>query len=61
VFAIKVFETQLAGERDVWGLVVDKARTWVRTVMRDGDIKVLEKEAGLIINHLCSQLFLLIV
>jgi hypothetical protein len=44
VFAIKVFETQLAGERDVWELVVDKAWAWVRTVMRDGDVKALERE-----------------
>lgn len=44
VFVIRVFESQLAGEKDVWGLVVDKARTWVRTLMGDGDIKVLEKE-----------------
>jgi len=40
---IKVFETQLASERDVWGLVVDKARAWVRTMMVDGDVKALEK------------------
>jgi hypothetical protein len=44
VFAIKVFETQLARERDVWELVVDKAWAWVRTVMRDGDVKALERE-----------------
>ena len=41
--AIKVFETRLASERDVWGLVVDKARAWARTMMVDGDVKALEK------------------
>jgi hypothetical protein len=46
VSAIKVFETQLASERDVWGLVVDKARAWVRTMMVDGDVKALEKLVG---------------
>jgi hypothetical protein len=43
LFAIKVFETRLAWERDVWRLVVDKARAWVRTMMEDTDVKVLEK------------------
>jgi len=46
VFAIKVFEIQLAGERDVWGLVVDKASAWVRTMMGDSDVKALEKLVG---------------
>jgi hypothetical protein len=46
LFAIKLFETQLASERDVWRLVVDKAKAWVRTMMRDGDVKALEKLAG---------------
>jgi hypothetical protein len=46
VFAIKVFEIQLAGERDVWGLVVDKASAWVRTMMGDRDVKALEKLVG---------------
>ena len=50
VFAIKVFVTQLAGERDVWGLVVDKAKVWVRTMMGDGDVKVLEKLAGKVLG-----------
>jgi hypothetical protein len=45
-FAIKLFENQLASERDVLGLVVDKARTWVRTVVRDRDVKMLEKSVG---------------
>jgi hypothetical protein len=46
LFAIKVFEPRLAGERDVWGLVVDKARAWVRTMIEDRDVKVLEKLVG---------------
>jgi hypothetical protein len=44
--AIKVFETRLAWERDVWGLVVDKARAWVRTMLEDRDVKALEKLIG---------------
>jgi hypothetical protein len=63
-----VFETQLARERDVWGLVVDKARAWVRTMMVDGDVKALAKlvgevlafERGSVDDHrFWSQLFLL--
>lgn len=46
VVAIKVFETRLAGERNVWELVVDKAKVWVRIMMGNGDVKVLEKLAG---------------
>jgi hypothetical protein len=46
MFAIKVFEIQLAGERDFWGLVVEKAKAWVRTMMGDGDVKALEKLVG---------------
>ena len=38
------YEIQLAGERDVWGLVVDKARAWMRTLMGNGDVKALERE-----------------
>ncbi len=30
VLAIKLFETQLAGERSVWQLVVDKGRAWMK-------------------------------
>ena len=51
LFAIKVFETQLAGERDVWGLVVDKARAWVRTVIGDGDVEALEKLVGEVLGN----------
>jgi hypothetical protein len=43
MFAIKVFETQLAGEKSVWGLVVDKARAWMKALVGDEDVKELEK------------------
>ena len=46
LFAIKAFETRLARERGVWGLVVVKAWGWVRTMMEDGDVKALEKLVG---------------
>ena len=46
VFAIKVFETQLVGERSVWGMVVDKARAWMRAMVGDEDVNVLEKLVG---------------
>lgn len=47
LLAIKVFETQLAGERSVWQLVVDKARTWMRELgtVEDADVNELEKLA----------------
>ena len=48
VLAIKLFETQLAGERSVWQLVVDKGRAWMRGLagVRAEDITLLEKMAG---------------
>jgi hypothetical protein len=48
VLAIKLFETQLAGERSVWQLVVDKARAWIGGLagVRAEDISQLEKMAG---------------
>jgi len=51
VLAIKLFETQLAGERSVWQLVVDKARVWIGGLQVAGvvgveDIAQLEKMAG---------------
>ena len=48
VLAIKLFETQLAGERSVWQLVVDKAKAWIRNlaIIGDADLKELEKLAG---------------
>ena len=45
VLAIKLFETQLAGERGVWQLVVDKARAWIAGVGVE-DIAQFEKMAG---------------
>ena len=48
VLALKLFETQLAGERSVWQLVVDKARAWMGGLagVGDEDITQLEKMAG---------------
>jgi hypothetical protein len=48
MLAIKLFETQLAGERSVWQLVVDKARAWIRysAIVSDTDLKELEKLVG---------------
>ena len=48
VLAIKLFETQLAGERSVWQLVVDKAKAWMRksAIVGDEEVKKLEKLAG---------------
>ena len=45
ILAIKLFETQLAGERSVWELVVDKARAWIAWVGVE-DIAQFEKMAG---------------
>lgn len=45
ILAIKMFETQLAGERSVWHLVVDKARAWIAGVGIE-DISQFEKMAG---------------
>jgi len=50
VFAIKVFEVQLATERSVWGLVVDKARAWIKAMVGDEDAKELEKLAGKVLG-----------
>ncbi len=48
VLAIKLFETHLVGERSVWQLVVDKARTWIGGLagVRVEDITQLEKMVG---------------
>ncbi len=48
VLAIKLFETQLVGERSVWQLVVDKARAWIGGLAGVGveDLTQLEKMAG---------------
>jgi hypothetical protein len=46
VLAIKLFETQLAGEWSVWQLVVDKARSWIAGVgVQDEHIAQFEKMA----------------
>ena len=44
ILAIKLFETQLAGERSVWQLMVDKARAWITGVGVE-DIGQFEKMA----------------
>ena len=48
VLAIKLFETQLGGEKSVWQLVVDKAKAWMGAMDGVGvdDITQLEKMAG---------------
>ena len=46
VLAVKLFETKLVGERGVWQLVVDKARTWIGGVVGVEDVDLLEKMAG---------------
>jgi hypothetical protein len=48
VLAIELFETRMAGERGVWGLVVDKAKAWVKeqALFGDENIKELERLAG---------------
>jgi hypothetical protein len=48
LLAVKLFETQLAAERSVWQLVVDKAKAWMRELgtVGDTDVNVLEKLAG---------------
>jgi hypothetical protein len=47
MLAVKYFETQVAGERGVWQLVVDKARVWMResAMLGDADARELEKMA----------------
>ena len=57
VLAIKLFETQLAGERSVWQLVVDKARAWMGGLARVGveDITQLEKMAGELLKGVVSS------
>jgi hypothetical protein len=52
VLAIKLFEIQLAGERSVWQLVVDKARLWMResAIVGDADAKKLEKLARIVLG-----------
>jgi hypothetical protein len=49
ILAIKLFETQLAGERSVWQLVVDKARAWIAGVGVD-NIVDFETMAGLVLG-----------
>ncbi len=53
VLAIKLFETQLAGERSVWQLVVDKARAWMGG-LTGVDIAKLEKMAGEVLKGVGS-------
>ena len=60
VLAIKLFETQLAGERSVWQLMVDKARAWMGGVVAAGvvgveDITRLEKMAGEVLGVVVSS------
>jgi hypothetical protein len=43
ILAIELFETQLAGERSVWGLVADKARAWTKEKIGAADTRELEK------------------
>jgi hypothetical protein len=52
VLAVKMFETQLVGERSVWQLVVDKARLWMGGLDEVGveDIVQLEKMAGVVLG-----------
>jgi hypothetical protein len=52
VIAIMVFETQLAGEKDVWGLVVDKARAWVSNMVEN--VEALEKLAGEVLGKMTT-------
>ena len=47
VLAVWTFENKLAAQRDVWELVVEKARAWL-TAFGEEDIKKLEKLAGLV-------------
>ena len=49
ILAIKVFETQLTGERSVWQLVVDKARAWITGVGVE-DIAQLVQMAGEVLD-----------
>jgi hypothetical protein len=52
VLAVKMFETQLVGERSVWQLVVDKAGAWMGGVEGVGaeDVVQLEKMAGVVLG-----------
>jgi len=48
MLAIRLFETQLAGERSTWQLVMDKARAWMQGSAAVGgtDVKELGKLMG---------------
>ena len=48
VLVITFLETKMGGEEGVWGLVVDKARAYVQTAVKDvkGGIEYLERLAG---------------
>jgi hypothetical protein len=56
VLAVATFESQLAGERDVWELVVDKANAWiVRTVGEASeDVNVLKALAAEVLGGLAA-------
>jgi hypothetical protein len=43
--AILLFESGLTRERDIWVLVVEKARTWLSGLANGAGIQVLEKMA----------------
>ena len=47
VLAVTMFEKKLAGEKDVWELVVAKARDWIAALpsVQDEDVKRLETMA----------------
>lgn len=53
VLAVMMFERKLAAEKDVWELVVEKAKLWVAELdgLKGEDLKKLEMLAGEVRGH----------
>jgi len=50
VLAVKMFEGRLKGEKEMWELVVEKAREWMAGLGTDGNVKRLEALAGEVVG-----------
>ena len=46
LLAVGLFERELARERDVWELVVEKARGWIIKLVGNEEAKLLEMKVG---------------
>jgi len=50
VLAVRMFEGRLKGEKEMWELVVEKAREWMAALGTDDNVKRLEALAGEVVK-----------